>query len=55
MADSFIRKIDRKADHDQIIKYLDYLTDRLGYILENIDEENLCEQLQNKIGGNTNE
>ena len=51
MADSFIKKIDRKADNKKIIEYLDYLSNRLSYILENIDEENLCDQLQQKIGG----
>ena len=55
MADSFIRRIDRKAEGKQIITYLDYLCERLGYILENIDEENLCDELQKKIGGKENE
>ena len=52
MADSFIRKINKKADHKEVVEYLEYLSDRLSYILENIDEENLSDKLQNKIGGN---
>ncbi|MBR5515572.1 MAG: hypothetical protein IKU52_05165 [Clostridia bacterium] len=55
MADSFFKKIDRKADRRQIIEYCDYLTDRLSYILENIGEENLCDELNRKIRGESNE
>jgi len=51
MADSFFKKIDRRADHKQMIEYFDYLAERLSYILENIDEENLCEDLSKKIKG----
>ena len=51
MADSHIRRIKPGASNIEITEYLDYLADRLNYILENIDEENLSEELKNKIGG----
>ena len=51
MADSYIRHIDRTADKTDIIEYLDYLADRLTYILENIDRENLTDKLNERIGG----
>lgn len=51
MADSYIKRISTTADHKEIIEYLDYLADRLNYILENIDTENLTDQLNSKIGG----
>jgi len=50
MADTFIRKIERNATNTQIVEYLDYLNDRLTYILENIDEENLSDTLRERIG-----
>ncbi len=51
MADTYIRRIDPNAKGKEINEYLNYLTDRLEYILENIDEENLTDKLKNKIGG----
>ena len=51
MADSYIRHIKKGATNAEINEYLDYLADRLSYVLENIDEENLTDKLKNKIGG----
>ena len=51
MADSYIRHLRSGATNAEITEYLNYLADRLTYILENIDEENLTDELKNKIGG----
>ena len=51
MADNYIKHIEKNADLREVIKYLDYLADRLSYILENIDTENFTDQLNSKIGG----
>lgn len=51
MADSFIRRIDKNADTREIVEYLDYLCGRISYILKNIDEENLTDDMKKRIGG----
>ena len=51
MADVGFRRIKRRPTNEDIVEYLDYLCDRLGIILENIDEENLTDKMKNKIGG----
>lgn len=51
MADVSFKHIKQNASREEISEYLGYLVDRLEYILENIDEENLTEELKNKIGG----
>lgn len=51
MADSFIKKIQRNPKEKDVVEYLDYLADKLTYIFENIDEENLTDSLKKKIGG----
>jgi hypothetical protein len=50
MADSYIKKIKRDPDREDVVRYLDYLADTLTRALENIGEENLEENLRNKIG-----
>lgn len=50
MADSYIKHIKQDATNAEIVEYLNYLANRLSYILENIDEENLTENLKKKIG-----
>ena len=51
MADCFFRRINRDADKDKIIEYLDYLADRLTENFENIEYENLSDELKKQIGG----
>lgn len=51
MADSYIRHIPPDADHREVVSYLEYLANRLTYILENIDTENLTDKLNERIGG----
>lgn len=51
MADIYIRHIKSDPSNKEIKEYLDYLADRLTYILENIDTENLTDDLNKKIGG----
>ena len=51
MADTYIKRISSDAKGKEINEYLNYLAQRLEYILENIDEENLTDKLKNKIGG----
>lgn len=51
MADIQLKKIERDAGTAQIVEYLDYLCERLGYAFENIGEENLTDELNKRIGG----
>ena len=51
MADVFFRKIKRNPSVKEIVEYFDYLADTLSTCFENIDEENLTDELKNKIGG----
>ena len=51
MADAYIKRIKKDADSAEVKEYLDYLADRLTYILENIDTENLTDDLNKRIGG----
>ncbi len=50
MADSNIRHIKRNATNAEICDYLNYLADRLNYILENLDEENMTDSYNRKGG-----
>ena len=50
MADSNIKHIKKDASSAEICSYLNYLADRLNYILENLDEENMTDSF-NKKGG----
>lgn len=49
MADVNIRRIERNADTAQTVEYLDYLAQTLTFILENIDEQNLSDEIMKKI------
>lgn len=50
MADSYIKHIKDNASNGEICEHLNYLADRLSYILENLDEENMTDSY-NKKGG----
>ncbi|MBR6513327.1 MAG: hypothetical protein IKT46_00695 [Clostridia bacterium] len=50
MADSYIKRISPNATNTEICEYLNYLADRLGYILENLDEENMTDSYNRKGG-----
>ncbi|MBQ4561432.1 MAG: hypothetical protein IJA55_03755 [Clostridia bacterium] len=52
MADSNIKRIKKDASGAEICEYLNYLTDRLNYILENLDEENMTDSYNRKGGKN---
>ena len=50
MADSYIKRIKDNATNAEICQHLNYLSDRLGYILENLDEENMTDSYNRKGG-----
>lgn len=50
MADSNIKRIKNTATNAEICEYLNYLADRLNYILENLDEENMTDHYNEKGG-----
>ncbi|MBR4882177.1 MAG: hypothetical protein IKU19_09590 [Clostridia bacterium] len=50
MADSNIKHIKQGATTPEICDYLNYLADRLNYILENLDEENMTDSYNNRGG-----
>ncbi len=50
MADSNIKHIRQEATNTEICDYLNYLADRLTYILENLDEENMTDSYNRKGG-----
>ena len=50
MADSNIKRIRQNATSSEICEYLQYLADRLNYILENLDEENMTDSYNNRGG-----
>ncbi len=54
MADSNIKHIRQGATNAEICDYLNYLADRLAYILENLDEENMTDSYNNRGGKHGN-
>lgn len=50
MADSNIKRISNGATNSEICEYLNYLADRLNYIFENLDEENMTDSYNNRGG-----
>ena len=54
MAESYIKHIKDNATNADICGYLNYLADRLTYILENLDEENMTDSYNSKGGKNGN-
>ena len=50
MADSNIKRIKQNSSNAEICEYLNYLADRLTYILENLDEENMTDSYNRKGG-----
>ena len=47
---SNIKHISKGATNVEICEYLNYLADRLTYILENLDEENMTDSYNRKGG-----
>ena len=50
MADGHIKHIGKDASRTEICDYLNYLADRLTYIFENLDEENMTDSYNRKGG-----
>lgn len=54
MADFNMDRLSETATSEEIIQCINRMIDELNYVLENIDEENITDNMKNKLNGGIN-